>query len=269
MDQLKTALAGNRWIIDIQLHLIRQKMAERLNYPASEKTSTTFLASSIYKPSGIDSAISPSKCKPLEILSDNSFCAEYLRLQILHLFNSGSLVKNETLILTAENWIKEFIITCTSNPNYVLLPKFLEYAILLENVNFRGASHPHFLGSLFLHLRTDDTKFDFFTSIIHESAHHELFLINFVDRLVNKNSDYNLIHAPYQNKARPPIGRLHSLHALFRMIQFNLDIAIESSKLTFFISKFKSNLISFEKGELTELGNYLLEEVYGPFSKSL
>jgi hypothetical protein len=48
-------------------------------------------------------------------------------------------------------------------------------------------------------------------------AHQELFLVNLVDRLVNSSSDYALAHAPLQGTERPPIGRLHSAHALFRM----------------------------------------------------
>jgi hypothetical protein len=203
MDQLKVSLIRNKWIIDELLTPVRSKFAYELKCSVNEQTSTTYLTTSYYKPGDISSGVDSNKCKTLQIISSLSHLAPYFTKQTAYIFKAGTLLKNSNLIDITENWIKEFINFCEIQPNYQSLNNFLEYAILLEKVPFRGASHPHFLSSLFLQLKPEDTKFDFLVSLIHEAAHQELFLVNFVDRLVNEKFDHNLIHAPYQNKVRP------------------------------------------------------------------
>jgi hypothetical protein len=267
MDQLRTTLVKNEWIIGLLIESVRQKIGDVTKQLVSKSTSTTYLTTSYYKPGGINSEVNTLKCNTLQFISAQSQQAPYFAKQVDHIFKAETLLKSSDLIKTAASWMEEFVKFCEINPSYNTLNHFLEYAILLENVSFRGASHPHFLSSLFLQLRPDDTKFDFLVSIIHEAAHQELFLVNFVDRLVNEKFDHNLIHAPYQNKIRPPIGRIHSLHALYRMNQFIMTFEPDHPKFNFFKSKFNSNLTSFEVGELTEFGNFLIRDVYEPFSK--
>jgi hypothetical protein len=99
--------------------------------------------------------------------------------------------------------------------------KRISYVCPFSSEEFRSASHPHYFGAIFA--RLDRTPQDLALSIVHEMAHQELFLLNLLDRLVNAPFDYHLVHAPYQERDRPPIGRLHSAHALFRMVQFERE----------------------------------------------
>ncbi len=96
---------------------------------------------------------------------------------------------------------------------------FLKY----NSNSFASASHPHLLGAIFLTSKIDFQDIYFLSkSIIHELAHYELFLINFFDRLILEPHDQSLMFSPFQGRERPPIGRLHSYWAVFRMIQFSI-----------------------------------------------
>jgi len=266
-------LTENQWVTRFLVTPIKDKMRLGLGLEQQmvlpDCLSLTFVSSSYYKPLNRSTSLSEVRPRPLQIVTSNFDQFEYIQDQILHFFKKGRLVSAEALAPNAISWIEDFISFATKNEIYAPLMSFLEYAIMLDNVNFRGASHPHFLGSLFLHFNPNDSQFDFFVSIIHESAHQELFLINFVDRLVVEKYDFQLIHAPYQNKLRPPIGRLHSAHALFRMIQFVQIFDATNEKLNFFVSKFNDNLSSLDEKELTDFGRHLLKGVYEPFAKTL
>lgn len=128
----------------------------------------------------------------------------------------------------------------------------------LENVHFRSGSHPHAFGCLFFGERIQAmSELELATSIIHEMAHQELFLINLVDRLIEEDFDFNMVHAPFQGKKRPPIGRLHSLYALFRMIQFQRCVGLTPSK---YENLFLETTKSFSSSELTPFGQQLVQQ---------
>ena len=97
-------------------------------------------------------------------------------------------------------------------------------------------------------------------SLVHELGHQELFLLNLVDRLIQASSDYTLAHAPYQGKLRPPIGRLHSAHALFRMIQF--ENGSNSSRQQRHQRLLNETIETFAESETTPFAWKLLHEVY-------
>ncbi len=96
-------------------------------------------------------------------------------------------------------------------------------------------------------------------SLIHEMGHQELFLINLLDRLVNSDFDYNLVHAPFQGKERPPIGRLHSLFDFFRMIQFERSANLNCVRHEELYLETEN---SFENGELTFFARELIESIH-------
>ena len=87
-------------------------------------------------------------------------------------------------------------------------------------------------------------------------AHQELFLINLLDRLVNQPFDYNEVHAPFQGTKRPPIGRLHSMWALYRMVQFQ---KIQNEVDYKYRELLVKNVEAFEDQELTPFGKKLVE----------
>lgn len=272
MEQLKAALVDHKWIFPILVPRVNEKLCSALNVPPNlaKQASMTYLTASLYR-NKIARCELPIQSPQLSLspIYSNSTSGTYFSEQIKLLFNDCILLAEDQLPIYIPEWLSTFRKFCTENAQLGSLNNFLEYALFLDRVQFRGASHPHFLGSLFLHISPSDSIFDFLVSLIHESAHQELFLINFTDRLVNEKYDFNLIHAPYQNKARPPIGRLHSLHALFRMIQFVVNFDPHNEKLPFFISKFNQNINSFALNELTEFGAFLKREVYEPFSEQI
>lgn len=139
----------------------------------------------------------------------------------------------------------------------LIVDENIEVFIRAKGASFKGSSHPHFQGVMFIGDGVSDLTIESLAiSIVHELAHQELFLINLLDRLVNQNYDFNEIHAPLQGRARPPIGRLHSLWALYRMLQFQNLIGVDNEKHQKLI---KENISAFTDGELTEKGNALVK----------
>jgi hypothetical protein len=133
---------------------------------------------------------------------------------------------------------------------------FLNAFIYSTEANFYGASHPHILGAIVLGEKFSNASvLDAAISIVHEMGHQELFLINTLDRVVRHGFEYNMIHAPFQGKARPPIARMHSLFALYRMVQVERLYGIRDSGNSQLMDE---NLKSFSSGELTEYGEAIL-----------
>jgi hypothetical protein len=117
-------------------------------------------------------------------------------------------------ILSSLNDIKE---SGTGNFKFINELSFIK----MESLQFKSASNPHLIGTIILTNQINFNKiYELSKSIIHELAHQELFLINFYDRLILESSDGVSKFSPYQKTVRPPIGRLHSLWALFRMVQY-------------------------------------------------
>jgi hypothetical protein len=269
MEELKLQLNKHNWSIEVLYGPVKAQLFKTLKIEESDETSLTYLTSKFYSPGRIESQLSAKKVSKLKVFPLESNSANYIGKQIVELYGKGTLLKDPELNVIASEYIKDFISFCETNEKYRVLLTFLENIFLVDEVNFRGASHPHFLGSLFLQIRKADSKFDFLVSAIHETAHQELFLINFVDRLVNSKFDFNMVHAPFQNQLRPPIGRLHSLHALFRMLQFIFIYEPNNPKLEHLVSKFKNSVKSIGSSELTDFGKFLLEDVYESYSNAV
>lgn len=141
----------------------------------------------------------------------------------------------------------------TENALFDLFPSAF---IFLKNADFYGASHPHILGAIILGEKfCQGQVFDATLSIIHEMGHQELFLINTLDRVVVQEFDFNMIHAPFQGRERPPIARMHSLFALYRMVQLERKSGIYQSANS---ELMKENLTSFSSGELTDFGSSMV-----------
>ena len=126
----------------------------------------------------------------------------------------------------------------------LLLNEVVAAFVRVKSVNFRSASHPQIFGLILI------------GDGVHELAHQELFLINLLDRLVNQPFDYNEVHAPFQGTKRPPIGRLHSMWALYRMVQFQKLQNEADPKYRELLLK---NVEAFEDQELSPFGKKLVE----------
>ncbi len=138
-----------------------------------------------------------------------------------------------------------------------LLNDLVAAFVRVRSVNFRSASHPQIFGLILIgDGALELTAKQLAVSIVHELAHQELFLINLLDRLVNQPFDYNEVHAPFQGTKRPPIGRLHSMWALYRMVQFQ---EIQSEVDQKYCELLQKNVEAFEDEELTSFGKKLVE----------
>lgn len=160
-------------------------------------------------------------------------------------------LERKSAIATAERFIASKSITIRK-----LLERWISTYLLLGDVHFRSGSSPHAFGCIFLGEKMDSLAFESLAvSIVHEMAHQELFLFNLIDRLVNAEADFNLVHAPFQGIKRPPIGRLHSLYALFRMVEFEklADLPYERHQQLLL-----DTIYSFEEFELTDFAKQLL-----------
>lgn len=93
-------------------------------------------------------------------------------------------------------------------------------------------------------------------------GHQELFLINTLDRIVNHEFDFNMIHAPFQGRERPPIARMHSLFALYRMVQLERKSGISRGANS---ELMKENLNGFSDGELTDFGSSIVSALQNWF----
>ncbi|MBX3020156.1 MAG: hypothetical protein KF799_00640 [Bdellovibrionales bacterium] len=139
------------------------------------------------------------------------------------------------------------------------LEKWISSYLLVENVSFRSASSPHAFGCIFFGKNMDRLDYkNLAVSVVHEMAHQELFLINVLDRLVEESADFSLVHAPFQGIVRPPIGRLHSLYALFRMVEFEKQSGLPHERHQQLIF---DTIDSFQDFELTDFARQLVHTI--------
>jgi HEXXH motif-containing protein len=138
----------------------------------------------------------------------------------------------------------------------------IEGVVVVDEVAFHSASHPHAFGVIFLSAeRCRSAPPEVAISLVHELAHQELFLVNLVDRLVREGSDHSLMHAPYQGKERPAIGRLHSAHALWRMTRF-CEALGWGERVERYGGYLRQNIVAFRDGELTDFAARILANVH-------
>lgn len=140
-----------------------------------------------------------------------------------------------------------------------LVEEIFSKFVRMKDGQFAGASMPtafgaYFAGDQFFQLSLSEQMI----SLVHELAHHELFLINLVDRLVLEEADFNMSFAPFQGKVRPPMGRLHSLYALFRMLQYSKSLGGDSS---FFEDKLDQTVKSLSASDLSPFGLALIRSI--------
>jgi len=240
MNTFKNNLREHRFLIDDLLPPLHQQIDKKNMLQILEKKHLFIKMLFYYKKFNIEEV--------QHILNDNENLSLYLARKSAFLISGDIHVQS---IYRNTSQVKYLLKDCTTATlNYTPL------ICSISNSNFRGASHPHMLGLIFLNESKFETLFEKELSIIHELAHQELFLINMLDRLVTSDTSYKLIHSPYQGVKRPAIGRLHSAHALFRMIQL-CDLQNEKIRSDEFRKILKKTVDTFQIEDLTELGNEL------------
>ncbi len=127
--------------------------------------------------------------------------------------------------------------------------------------NFISTSSPKLLGTIFINKSVFETlPSEIDITIVHEMAHQELFLLNMVDLLIDSNKINNLAHARFQGYERPPIGRFHSLHSIFRMTKY----AEKSGHLLFEKLRvdYLNALDDLKVDELSSFGAKIYNQIY-------
>lgn len=142
-----------------------------------------------------------------------------------------------------------------------LYEQTMERLVQVDGGDFGAASSPKIFGlSVLTRAYSDLEPRRRLLSMVHELAHHELFLLNLVDRLVRPEYENSSAYAPFQGRERPPIGRLHAAHALFRMRQLARFAGWPTDE---FDDEYAGTLASFAQApELTEFATSLVCDVY-------
>lgn len=136
-----------------------------------------------------------------------------------------------------------------------------------KGASFLSTSNPKILGTIFINESIFETAEELDVTIIHELAHQELFLLNMIDLLIDKDMIHNLSHARFQGYQRPPIGRFHSLHSIYRMTKYSeLSIHPLFSHLK---KDFFNAIEDLQSEELSFFGKEMYSRVYETYAKSL
>lgn len=247
------------WVFDLIGPLFREGLISRLDSSVRElKLPMMELSLNAYGVSGIEPHLLKRTGRFLdeEVFFDRD--SETLQRLAVGVYTSARPIsfsqERKSVITTAERFVAS-----KSMATGEVLERWISTYLLLGDVHFRSGSCPHAFGCVFLGEKMDSLVFEnLAVSIVHEMAHQELFLFNLIDRLVNAEADFNLVHAPFQGIKRPPIGRLHSLYALFRMVEFEklADLPHERHQQLLL-----DTIHSFEEFELTDFAKRLLRSI--------
>jgi hypothetical protein len=252
-EQLIEKLLNKQWVISELLSNFRNLL---FFGSGSEKLPTSVLTAQKYLNLNLMDSVSQGSV-PLYEIGDSSLT---LSSRVL---NAAS-IESIHVALSSEHlakWEEQKLFLRNMHPFFHAQAfKYLDGISLISNSNFRSASHPHFWGLVFLNVSRlmGDVK-DCAISIIHEAAHQELFLLNLIDRLVVNSFDFSMVHAPFQGRERPPIGRMHSAHALFRMLNATTPGSEENGSYKLLLRK---TIDSFQPNELTSFANRIVDSVY-------
>ena len=164
--------------------------------------------------------------------------------------------KTRASLVDACAWIDE-----VDNDASIALRTHCTYLCCTEGGEFTSVSLPKALGIIFENPREDVLTFkDLAVILIHELGHQELFALNTADRLIDFSSDKELVHSPLQGYSRPPIGRLHSAHAIFRMLAF--EIKAKHQHIDGLKRDLRNTIATLKETSLTPFGRALVDDVY-------
>lgn len=130
----------------------------------------------------------------------------------------------------------------------------------LSDVRSSSFSIARLIGFVFLSNRPDLDAEDIALLLIHEMAHTELNLLTLFDDLFAPDALRGEAYAPFQQKMRGPVGRIHAAHAVYRMLQF--AGASGSKHAEGLRSDFAATLATLEDVETTPLGSALIHRFY-------
>jgi hypothetical protein len=142
----------------------------------------------------------------------------------LALFNRTEKLDIELIDLTASD---EFSMKVTAALNiiqrswpeaYVEMKTVLRGFAGFKSDSIENFSDPQLYGIIHLNVKLSVDEYTLACDIIHEIAHHTLFMQQSVDQfIVDKSS---MLFSPIREENRPAIGLLHAIFAMGRMIEF-------------------------------------------------
>jgi len=228
ITKIHEKLKSGAWVVEDILSMFESKLQIQLG-TGKAKFTVTELCLSYYAKISLNDIKLRSNSFGLNDLSLDEKSYQYI-VDIL----TTDHTKAEVGVFTESEKLKlNEALSLVKDANIFDMPdvsKVFQTFLKIEDVVFRSASHPHIFGVMLVGEPIKNfTAEQVAVSIVHEMAHQELFLITLLDRLINQAYDYHEIHAPFQGRKRPPIGRIHSLWALYRMVQFQNKIGKANS----------------------------------------
>jgi HEXXH motif-containing protein len=254
-DQIIFRLNQSFWVISQILEPFREKLLRMLEASSASKDAPTWvLTVQYYRHLSLGSLPGPSPSGVIASLDPDT-----LRKVAKIIHPAASIPRPNDLWCASIDRSTQVITDAWPEAAGTLLDSIDESAPILCP-GMRSASHPHLWGLLFLAPAQDEIALS--VSLVHELAHQELFLLNLLDPLVQPESLTDSVYSPYQNKNRPSIGRLHSAHALFRMIEIErrLNLAVRAQHLEYL----KATLKTLSDDLTTGFSRRLIHEVYWP-----
>jgi hypothetical protein len=145
---------------------------------------------------------------------------------------------------------------------HAALNNCIRHIVPLQGTPFGAKVHPWLFGCIFFHeyLLSAGPK-ETAVTLVHELAHHELFLINLVDSLVEPTAAGDPQPALGQHCPHSAIDGLHEAHALFRTTRYQRLAGGDWPGQAALLGE---ALTSLRSQKLTPLGVLLVDEVYQP-----
>lgn len=246
------------WLFDHLLPRFRIGLAQRLCSKGLTSVSASMLKASTLAYGVISDpkiVVNVDDLYP-NIKSENEFWGNVQR----RLYQGGRVSRpqpvEQRLLERAQNDLSKIFPEVEKN-----FSKVIEKICLIRDANLLSSSSPWGFGCIFLgESFFDQDRLDQMYTLIHELAHHELFLINLFDPLVTNDSRKSLRWSPFPKRYRPPYGRLHAGYVLFRLNYYAHYLGRRTDQFRDFLHK---TLGTFESWELTDFGNHFVNHMKG------
>lgn len=267
-SKLLNSLEMDNWIIDDLTQSLKTELQNQLkfyyNSPLSINVSNYFLKTDFTDEEFKDLTF---PLVPNELNNRNGVFDFFLS----NLKYQGNDLSLQIAYLEEENHFKLFQSIKKIETYY---PKFQSmindlnlFICFFRGAHFLSTSNPKILGTIFLNEQIFEKPEELDLTIVHELAHQELFLLNMVDLLIDKEMINNLSHARFQGYKRPPIGRFHSLHSIYRMTKYSE--LCDHPLFATLIKEFAAAIEDLNINELSLLGKKMYKRIYMKYLEDL
>ncbi len=256
LNMLTEQLGNGQWVIDTLLPLFREALEAAVGKSGQALTALTMLRYRLVE------------TPPPELIGGPEFLVEQRDDPATRSFwdRAAGHIKMDTRYRPAGEAESVSVRAAldfmnAADPNaYAALRCCIRHIVLLEGAPFGAKVHPWFFGCIFCHEHTLSTApEEMSVTLMHELAHHELFLINLVDRLIALVADQDRRSVPWTSRKRPTIDRIHEAHAFFRTVRYQHLTGSESFHPAYLLGK---AITTLPPQALTPFGAHLVHEIY-------